>query len=321
MERVVARRAQSVGNMDLDSLRLFVDLSETGSFSKTAERMFMSQSAVSQRIRALELEFGQTLVERGKGRPGAQFTEAGQRFLDAARDMVARADSLKRELAELGETIGGSLRVATVYSIGLHALTPRLKAFLSRYPQVNLHLEYLRTDRIYEALNNGTIDCGIVACPRDRPHIEILPLEEEKMVVIVPPQHALADEKNISLEQLDGQPFIAFDADIPTRPLTDQLLQEHNVAVDVVQAFDNIETIKQVVEIGLGIAIVPEPTVRREVRDGLLVALPLDSETFNRPTGILLRKGRSRGRALNRFVEVLTADSMEKLPPPDTTEE
>ncbi len=292
--------------MDLDSLRLFVDLSETGSFSKTAERMYMSQSAVSQRIRALELELGQILVDRGKGRPGAQFTEAGQRLLEAAKEIAARADALKREIAEIGDTVGGSLRVATVYSIGLHALTPRLKAYLSQYPQVNLHIEYLRTDRIYDALINGTIDCGIVACPSERNHIDILPLEEEEMVVILSPLHPMADMDVVPVDQLDGLPFIAFDPDIPTRPLTDTLLQDHNVNVDVVQAFDNIETIKQVVEIGLGIAIVPEPTVRREVRDGTLIALPLEGIEFTRPTGILLRKGRTPGRALTRFIEVLT---------------
>lgn len=266
----------------------------------------MSQSAVSQRIRALEVEFGQILVERGKGRPGAQFTEAGQRFLQAAKDIVARADTLKREIAEMGETVAGSLRVATVYSIGLHALTPRLKAFLGRYPQVNLHIEYQRTDRIYESLIAGTIDCGIVACPRERSHVDIIPLEDEEMVVVIPPGHPLAELDAVPVEQLDGLPFVGFDPDIPTRPLIDSLLQEHNVTVDVVQAFDNIETIKQVVEIGLGVAIVPEPTVRREVRDGSLIALPLEDIEFYRPTGILLRKGRSRGRALSRFLETLT---------------
>jgi DNA-binding transcriptional LysR family regulator len=291
--------------MDLDSLRLFVDLAETGSFSKTAERCYMSQSAVSQRVRALELEFGQILVERGKGRPGAQFTEAGLRLLEGAREIVARADALKREIAELGEMVAGSLRVATVYSIGLHALTPRLSAFLAEYPQVNLHLEYLRTDRIYENLMNGGIDCGIVACPRERNNIEVVPLEEENMVVILPPTHPLGERDTIPVSALQGVSFIAFDPDIPTRVLTDGLLNAHDVTVHVVQEFDNIETIKRVVEIGLGVAIVPEPTVVREMRDGTLLVRPFDGLTLTRPTGILLRKGRTRSRALSRFLDVL----------------
>lgn len=291
--------------MDLDSLRIFIDLSETKSFSKTADRNYMSQSAVSQRIRSLEAECGHVLVERGKGRPGAQFTEAGMVLLHGSLDLIARADAIKRELAELSGSVGGTVRVATVYSIGLHGLTPRLRAFLAEYPQVNLHLEYLRTDRIYDALLGGTIDCGIVALPRERPQIEVIPLEEENMVLVLPPSHPLGSCETVPLERLNGIPFIAFDADIPTRSLIDERLRSLGVSVEVVQAFDNIETIKRVVEIGLGVAIVPEPTIMREVRDGTLVARLLEGPPLTRATGILLRKGRTRSRALQRFLEVL----------------
>lgn len=295
--------------MDLETLKLFVDLANTKSFSKTAERNYLSQSAVSQRIRALEIEFGQTLVERGKGRAGAQFTEAGTHLLAGARDLVARADALKREIAELGAEVAGSLRVATVYSIGLHALTPAITRFLAEFPQVNLHIEYLRTDRIYEALETGAIDCGIVACPRERPHVEVVPLENEEMAVIVPPGHALAAYDVIPVAALDGMPFIAFDPAIPTRALTDNFLREHGVSVQVVQAFDNIETIKRVVEIGLGVAIVPATTVTREARDNTLVVRFFADVTLTRPTGVLLRRWRSRSRALSRFLHVLAHTS------------
>jgi DNA-binding transcriptional LysR family regulator len=292
--------------MDLESLRIFVDLASTRSFSKTAERNFLSQSAVSQRIRSLEGEFGQILVERGKGRPGAQFTDSGLRLLDGAREIIGRADALKREIAEMGGAVGGTLRVATIYSIGLHALTPRITSFLAQYPQVNLHLEYLRTDRIYDAVVGGAIDCGIVALPRERPQIEIVPLEDENMVIIAAPTHPLGKQESVSIKDLDGLPFVAFDPDIPTRHLIDDVLRANGVTVSVVHAFDNIETIKRVVEIGLGVAIVPEPTVHREVRDGTLAAPPMEGERLTRPTGILLRKGRILSGALSRFLDVLT---------------
>jgi DNA-binding transcriptional LysR family regulator len=301
--------------MDLESLRLFVDLDETKSFSKTAERHFVSQSAVSQRIRGLETEFGHTLVERGKGRPGATFTEAGARLLAGARDLIARMDALKRELAELNDGVAGSLRVATVYSIGLHVLPPGLSTFYAAYPLVNVRVEYLRTDRIYDALLAGAIDLGIVACPRATPQIEVVPLAGELMVVIAPPNHPLAELAAVAPEALRGLPFIAFDPDIPTRKIIDERLRAAGVVVNVVQAFDNIETIKRVVEIGLGVAVVPEPTVRREVRDGTLVARPLgDGETFTRPTGILLRKGRAKSNALLRFVETLASAHLRAKP-------
>ena len=293
--------------MDMESLRLLLDLAEMRSFSKAAPKHFMSQSAVSQRVRDMERELGYTLIERGKGRPGAELTEAGLATIEAARDILARLESLKQELAERSGQVSGTLRVATVYSIGLHELTPALKSYLSLYPQVNLQLEYLRTDRIYDALIAGAIDCGIVACPQPRPPIEVRPLGEEEMTIVLSPRHPLTKYEEIPLEALEDQAFIAFAPDIPTRTLTDQFFKEHQISVKIIQALDNIETIKQVVEICQGIAFLPSPTIAREVADGSLVSRPLLGHNLTRPTGILLRKGRVNSQALTHFLEVLQA--------------
>jgi molybdate transport repressor ModE-like protein len=294
--------------MDIEALRLLLIVAETGSFSRTAERCFISQSAVSQRIQAMEQEFGQKLVERGKGRPGARFTEAGLLLAERSRDLVARADALRREMAEVGKTISGSLRVGTVYSIGLHALTPALTRYLTKYPQVNLHLEYLRTDKIYESLSSGAIDCGIVACPYEKPLIEVVPLGEEDMILIARPGHPLAAWEHVPVSKLQGIPFIAFEEDIPTRPLIDSFLQSEGVTVDIMQAFDNIETIKQAAQIGLGVAIVPESTVRREIADNLLIGRYFAEGALRRPTGILVHRGRPRRRTLDRFITALMGE-------------
>jgi DNA-binding transcriptional LysR family regulator len=128
------------------------------------------------------------------------------------------------------------------------------------------------------------------------------------MVCIAPPGQPLAAAEEIAWEALRGQPFVAFDRDIPTRRATDELLAAHGVAVRVVSEFDNIETIKRVVENGGGVAIVPDVTVRREVRDGTLVARQLAGEPIERPTGIILRRGHLCPRAVQRFVELLAAD-------------
>lgn len=294
--------------MDRESLSLLIALAETESFSAAAERRSMSQSAVSQRLRALEAELGVRLIERGRGLPRASLTEAGELAVSAAREIVARWEALERALAEQDGEPGGTLSVATVYSIGLHTLTTALNRFLTEYPQVNLRLEYLRTDRIYDALLAGVIDCGIVACPRERAGVEIVPLAEEAMIAIAAPEHPLATKGSLAAADFEGQRFVAFDADIPTRGLTDSWLSKGGGTVRIVQAFDNIETIKRVVEIGLGVAIVPEPTVQREVQDGALVALPLKGAPLNRPTGVLLRRGAARSKALERFLDVLSVE-------------
>jgi molybdate transport repressor ModE-like protein len=291
--------------MEKESLELLLALIESGSISLTADRLSISQPAASQRLRALETALGARLVERGRGRSKVVLTEAGELAHEAAREILARWAALERALAEQGGEPGGTLNVATVYSIGLHALTPALTRYLAECPQVNLRLEYLRTDRIYDALLAGTIDCGIVACPRERAGIAVVPLADERMVAIVAPHHPLADLQTITAGKLDDEAFVAFDADIPTRALIDSWLESGGAGVRIVQSFDNIETIKQVVQIGLGVAIVPEPTVQREVRDGTLVALTLDAEPLTRPTGMLQRRAAPPSRALERFLAVL----------------
>src|SRR5439155_10790509 len=137
--------------------------------------------------------------------------------------------------------------------------------------------------------------------------LEVVPFARERMVCIAPPGYPLASLSEVPWEALRGEPFVAFDRDIPTRRATDALLAAHAVAVRVVSEFDNIETIKRVVENGGGVAIVPDVTVCREIRDGTLVARPLAGPPVERPTGILLRRGRVRPRAIERFVQVLTS--------------
>ena len=291
---------------DLVALQVFCRVIESASFSEAAEACYLSQSAVSQRVRALERHYGRVLVERGRGRAGAEPTEAGQALYEGAREILERVEAMETRLRELEGVVGGTIRLATVYSVGLHALPPHLSRFIARYPQVNVHLEYARTNRIVEMLRARRIDLGIVAYPEADRDIEVVPFAREPMVCIAPPGHALAALDEIPWERLQGEACVAFDRDIPTRRATDELLAAHGVAVRVVSEFDNIETIKRVVENGGGVAIVPEVTVRREVRDGTLIARLLAGGPIERPTGLILRRGRARPRAVERFIEVLT---------------
>lgn len=291
---------------DLMALEVFCRVVETGSFSRAAEACYLSQSAVSQRVRALERHYGRLLLERGRGRSVAEPTEAGQALYEGAREILDRVEALEARLGELDGEVAGTIHLATVYSVGLHSLPPHLSRFIARYPQVNVHLEYARTNRIVEMLRARRIDLGIVAYPASDRDLEMIPFARERMVCIVPPDHPLAPLEEVPWERLRGEPFVAFDRDIPTRGATDELLAAHGVAVRITSEFDNIETIKRVVENGGGVAIVPEVTVRRELRDGTLVARPLAGEPVERPTGILLLRSRPRRRAVERFIQVLT---------------
>ena len=292
--------------LNLETIQLLCDLVETGSFSRAAEKNFLSQSAVSQRLRALERDFGQTLLDRGQGRGTVTPTDAGRLLYEGAKRLLREAGALEAQIRGLSDEVAGTVRVATVYSVGLHALPPRLKPFLAAQPRVNVHLEYRQTSEVYQDVAAGTIDVGIVACPTPRRDIEAIPFAEEDMALVCAPEHPLAQQSSVALRDLDGLAFIGFADDIPTRKLVDDHLRAAGARVRLVTTFDNIETIKNLVEIGSGVSLLPADTVRREVGAGTLAAVPLaPADAFRRPTGLLVKKTTTRRAAVRAFVEAM----------------
>jgi DNA-binding transcriptional LysR family regulator len=293
--------------MDFSSLQIFCDLVDTQSFTVAAGRNFVSQSAVSQRMRALEQRLGQTLIDRGRGTGRATPTEAGRILYEGARSLIAEAAELEARVRGLSGEVSGTIRVATVYSVGLHTMPERLKVFLAAWPQVKVHLEYSLTGKIYEDVQSGAVDVGIVACPDSRAGIDAVPFADEQMVVVCSPEHPLAGRASVHLSDLQDERFIAFSDDFPTRRLIDSHLRLAGARPQVVSAYDNIETIKNLVEIGSGIAVLPEDTVKQEVRGRRLVAVPIAADdAFRRPAGMLLRKNRTPRPAVAAFVRAMS---------------
>ena len=303
----------TVTNMlHLETLQLFCDLVESGSFTRAAEKNFVSQSAVSQRLRALERDYGQTLLDRGQGRGTVTPSEAGQLLYEGAKRLLREAGVLEAQIRGLSDEVAGTVRVATVYSVGLHALPPRLKPFLAAHPRVNVHLEYRQTSEVYQDVAAGAIDVGIVACPTPRRDIEVIPFAEEDMVLVCAPEHPLAQRPEVTRRDLDGLAFIGFADDIPTRKLVDDHLRAAGIRVRLVTTFDNIETIKNLVEIGSGVSILPKDTVRQEVGTGALTVVPfVHADAFRRPTGLLVKKTATRRAAVRAFVQVMRCDDDE----------
>jgi DNA-binding transcriptional LysR family regulator len=294
--------------LSLESLDLFCSLVEIGSFSRTADKHFLSQSAVSQRLRAMEKDCGQTLLDRGQGRGRIAPTDAGRLLYDGAKRLLREAEALDAQIQGLSDEVAGTVRVATVYSVGLHALPPRLRPFLADHPRVNVHLEYQQTGEVYRDVLAGTVDVGIVACPTPRRGLEMIPFAEEDMALVCAPEHPLADRSSVILRDLDGMAFVGFADDIPTRRLIDDHLRTAGVRVRLVNTFDNIETIKNLVEIGSGISILPPDTVQREVAAGSLASVAFaPADGFRRPTGLLFKATQTRRAAVRAFVEAMRA--------------
>jgi LysR family transcriptional regulator, transcriptional activator of the cysJI operon len=293
--------------MHVETLKTFCDLVETGSLSRAARLNLVSQSAVSQQLRALERRYGRRLVERSP-RIGARPTEVGRLLYEEVKLLLERLAVVERRLRVRDDVVAGTVRVATVYSVGLHTLPPAIKRCLAAHPSVNVRLSYRRTNEVYAACLDGDVDFGIVALPARRPQLAIVPLGYDELVIAAPPSHPVARRARCSLAVLDGQPFIGFDRDIPTRRLVDGLLRRHRVRVSYAMELDNIETIKRTVEAGLGLSLLPAPTLVAEIRARTLVARPPVEGPFRRPIGVMYRRTRELSAAGQAFLALLAAE-------------
>jgi LysR family transcriptional regulator, transcriptional activator of the cysJI operon len=289
--------------MHIETLKVFCDVVETRSFSTAAAQNFVTQSAVSQQIRALENRYETKLIERTRG--NVRVTPAGEMVYHASKEIVQRFLDMEGGLQTLQHRVGGNLRIATVYSVGLYELSEPLRRFLRAYPQVSVHLDYSRSTKIHEDVMRGSVDLGIVAYPAKRPQIEALPFREDRLVLICHPQHPLAAHRQVSIKKLHGERFVGYERDVPTRRAIDRVLRSHGVVVRYVSELDNIDTIKRFVEIGQGVAIVPEPAVRGEVKSETLCVLHFSDAKLMRQLAIIYRKGTNFSLAAQRFIDLL----------------
>jgi LysR family transcriptional regulator, transcriptional activator of the cysJI operon len=289
--------------MQIESLKMFCDLAETESFTKAAQISSVTQSAVSQQISSLERTFKSLLIERSKKK--FRLTREGQTLYEYSKQIIQTYESLCNKLQELKDIISGMIRVATIYSIGLHDLPPYIKKFMKSYPTVNVHVEYRRANQVYDDVLSNVADLGLVAYPVKDSKLEIIPLRKEPLVLICHPQHPFAKQKTVKLKALAGQKFIGFEPDIPTRKALDKILKEYGVDATHVMEFDNIETVKRAVEIDAGISIVPQATVAQEVAKQTLAAVLIEDGDFYRPLATIYKKNKVLSPAMKQFLEML----------------
>ncbi|MGV3774634.1 MAG: LysR family transcriptional regulator [Verrucomicrobiales bacterium] len=293
--------------MQIETLKVFCDLTETESFTKAAQINQITQSAVSQQISTLERTFKALLIERSKKK--FRLTREGQILYEYSKQIIQTYDSLFHKIQELRDIVSGTIRVATIYSIGLHDLPPYLKKFLKSYPTVNVHVEYRRSNQVYEEVIGNVDDLGLVAYPVKDPKLEIVPLRKDKLVLICHPQHSIAKNKTLKLKDLTNHKFIAFEPDIPTRKAIDKILKEHSIQIQTVMEFDNIETVKRAVEIDAGIAIVPQSTVSQEVSKKTLIQIEIEDADLYRPLAAIYKKNKVLSPAMKQFINILKGEA------------
>ena len=301
--------------MHIETLKVFCDLVDLQSFSLAAERNFITQSAVSQQIRTLEEKFKRRLLERVRGRREVRLTPAGEVFYRESKNVLDCYDALNESMRGLVGKIGGTVKVATIYSIGLHEFPPKVREFMSKFPSVKIDLEYSRTTRVVRDVLNGLVELGVVAFPEPRRGLTIVPMQSDRLVLICPLEHEFAKKKEVKAKDLKGRDFVLFERDIPTRKAIDKILKTNGVEVHKVAEFDNIETIKRAVEIGQGLAIVPRSTVEQETARGTLKMIEFAEGPFTRPLAIIYKRGRELSPAVRKFIDVLTTSKTLAAPP------
>jgi len=289
--------------MNLETLKVFCDVVRCQSFSRGAAMNQISQSAASQAVHQLERHFGVQLIDRTK-RPFI-LTPEGEACYEGFREVRERYEAVEANVHSLHNEIAGTIRVAAIYSVGLHDMSRCMRDFMSLYPKAKVRLEYLRPNRVYQAVLDEGVDLGIVSYPVVSRGLAVIELRTEDMVLVCHSDHHLSQTKKIALKKLRGENFIGFDRNLSIRKELDRYMRDNQIHVRMVMEFDNIETIKQAIEIGAGVSILPEPTVRKEVQSGTLVAVPLATRELRRPIGIIHRQRKIFTPTIVKFIELL----------------
>ena len=289
--------------VNLETLKLYCDIVRLRSVSRGAAAHGVSQSAASQSIQQLESDLDVALLDRSR-RP-LLATDEGLLFYEACRTLLEDFDKARAEVQAARQRVEGTVRVAAIYSVGLHDMSRHMQPFSASYPQARVLLECLHPHKVVEAVMAGEADLGILSYPAATRAIEVVHLRSEPMIAVAHPTHRLARKRAVTAEDLNGEKFVAFDQNLAIRKAIDRALRQQNVKVDVVMAFDNVETIKQAIGINAGVSILPRPTVRKELDMRTVVTLPIAFPGLVRPIGIIHRKGKRLAPVVARFVEQL----------------
>ena len=288
--------------MDLSQLQLFRDIVQNRSISRGAALNGVTQSAASQTVQELERLLETQLLDRSR-RP-LDVLPAGKALHEFSRDVLRRQQQFLAELEEIQGGEGGALRIAAIYSVGLSEMSRLEEEFHKRLPAAQLEVNYLRPEKVYQAVVDDRVDLGLVSYPEATREVAALPWRNEEMVVACGPGHAFSGRASLTPHDLDNIDFIAFDEDLPISRDIERFLREHGVTVHVVMRFDNIQSMKEALRLGPAVSILPAPMLQTDVYEGRLKTIPLSAPLF-RPLGIIHRRRRTFQRAAQVFIELL----------------
>jgi LysR family transcriptional regulator, transcriptional activator of the cysJI operon len=293
--------------MTLEHLKLFRDIALARNVSRGAEVSGVSQSAASQYLHEAERLLGVQLLDRSV-RPVA-LTEAGRLYYEFCRDVLRRREDFEESLDKLKGHVQGTVRVAAIYSVALSDMSRLELELARRMPEAELVVEYLRPEKVYDAVLTDQADLGLVSYPESNREIAAIPWREEKMMVAAAPTHPLAARASLDLADLAQQNFVAFDDELRVGREVKRYIRDNGAQLNVVMHFDNIQTMKEAVVLGSSISIMPVRVLRNDIEQGRLVAIPIKGCTLVRPLGIIHRRRKTFNRATRTFLELLRQEA------------
>jgi DNA-binding transcriptional LysR family regulator len=269
--------------VDLRQLEILRAVAQTGSFTSAGEQLHLSQSAVSRQILLLEEELKEQLFLRLGRR--IQITPAGTTLLGLSERMFEDLERTRASILDKQQLVTGTVRLVGGMTVCLYVFPPLLKAFRKEHPAVEVKLMPGATPRLIRQLRTGAADLGLLTLPIDEPNLVSVPVMREELLLVTAPTHPLSKRKHVTPRDLIGQPFVLFEAGSNSRKAIEAFFVREQIAPKVVTETENVEIIKALVMVGMGIAIIPYQAVAREVRSGQLFCTRIAGQQLVRETG------------------------------------
>ncbi len=284
--------------MDHTSLKVFIAVADTKSFSRAAEQMFITQPAVSKRIKALEDFLNTKLIDRSGHT--ALLTAQGQELYKRAKVILGQIEDAKKAVDNLNENIAGTLSMGTSHHIGLHRLPKLLQLYISSYPNVRPQISFIGSEEVYSSVQQGNLDLGIVTLPPyENPMIEQIQLWDDPLGFVIGKNHPLLKKKNVSLLDLVDVTAILPAKNTFTRSLVEEIFVKQGLSVDINIETNYLETIKKMVSIGLGWSVLPKTMIDDEVC-AISINCPI-----SRKLGVVYNKNRTLSNAAKMMLDLL----------------
>ncbi len=290
--------------MHLEYFKIFSDLVEKRSFSDAAKSNGITQSAVSQQLKTMENHFNAQIVDRSQKQ--FRLTQEGEKIYRDSQEILRLYRKLQQEISELGDMVSGTIHIASTYSVGMQIVPNFVKSFIKSYPSIDFRLNYYQSIKVYDDVINNVADIGFVPYPQPNKLIDAHTFMKEPLVLVCSNKNKLAKRKTIQIKELSGQKLISYLSTMVSHKSIMAQLKSEGVSIELVKQFDNIDMIKQAVEIDLGVAILPISAVSTLNKGQNLHCIEFKDKRFSRDIALIHRKGKILTSSVKKFIEQVT---------------